>query len=202
MAPISALFSAILLPALAFAQSSGSSSTTMSASASKTTAVTTSSSTSGTTTATSSTGYPSATLAVNQGSKGYEYAGCWNETIGYAQAGGVRALAGTINATDSMTPEVCFELCDGSQFAGLEYGRECYCSPYLSSLSTELPEGACGIPCKANETEACGGSWALSLYNRTSGAMSWGPGAAGTHAIWSAVVVAGVTVAAGFVMDL
>lgn len=201
MAPISALFSAILLPALAFAQSS---STTISASESRTTSTATSSSasTSGTTTSTSTSAYPSATLAINQGSSGYEYAGCWNETQGFAQGGGVRALSGgSMNATDEMTPEWCFDFCGGSQYAGLEYGRECWCSPYLSSLSTELPEGACSIPCKANETEACGGSWALSLYNRTSGATSWGAGA-GRHAVWSAVVVAGMTAAAGFVMEL
>ncbi|KAL1646435.1 hypothetical protein SLS58_003395 [Diplodia intermedia] len=200
MAPVSALFSAILLPALVFAQSS-STTTTLSAAASRTTVTTTSSSASGTATATltSSTGYPAATLAVNQGSKGYEYAGCWNETQGFTQGGGVRALSGgTINATDKMTPEVCFDLCDGSQFAGLEYGRD----PYLSSLSTELPEGACGIPCKANETEACGGSWALSLYNRTSDAVNWGPGVAGRNAVWGAVVVAGMTAAAGFALEL
>lgn len=72
----------------------------------------------------------------------------------------------------------------------------CWCSPYLSSLSTELPAGACGIPCKANETTACGGSWALSIYKRTAS------GAAGKQMSWSAVVAVGVTVVGGLVVGL
>ncbi|EOD48990.1 putative wsc domain-containing protein [Neofusicoccum parvum UCRNP2] len=151
MAPILAwLSAAALLPALSFAQST---TTTHASSASTATASTTSGSS--TAASSTSTGYPSATLAVDQGSKGYTYAGCFNETQGYANGGGVRALSGgTMNATDKMTPEWCFNFCGDVQYAGLEYGRECWCAPYLSSLSTELPEGACGIPCKANETEA------------------------------------------------
>lgn len=79
--------------------------------------------------------------------------------------------------------------------------NRCWCSSYLSSLSTELPDGACGIPCKSNETAACGGSWALSLYNKTSGAASFGVGA-GRQVVWSAMVVAGMTAAAGLVVGL
>lgn len=114
----------------------------------------------------------------------------------------MRALSGgSMNATDKMTVDWCLNFCDGSQYAGLEYGRECWCSSYLSSLSTELPDGACGIPCKSNETAACGGSWALSLYNKTSGAASFGVGA-GRQVVWSAMVVAGMTAAAGLVVGL
>ncbi|GME24328.1 WSC domain containing protein [Neofusicoccum parvum] len=199
MAPILAwLSAAALLPALSFAQST---TTTHASSASTATASTTSGSS--TAASSTSTGYPSATLAVDQGSKGYTYAGCFNETQGYANGGGVRALSGgTMNATDKMTPEWCFNFCGDVQYAGLEYGRECWCAPYLSSLSTELPEGACGIPCKANETEACGGSWALSLYNRTSGAAGGFGGEAGRRAVWSAAVVAAMTAAAGLMVGL
>ncbi|GME40960.1 WSC domain containing protein [Neofusicoccum parvum] len=199
MAPILAwLSAAALLPALSFAQST---TTTHASSASTATASTTSGSS--TAASSTSTGYPSATLAVDQGSKGYTYAGCFNETQGYANGGGVRALSGgTMNATDKMTPEWCFNFCGDVQYAGLEYGRECWCAPYLSSLSTELPEGACGIPCKANETEACGGSWALSLYNRTSGAAGGFGGEAGRRAVWSAAVVAAMTAAAVLMVGL
>lgn len=115
----------------------------------------------------------------------------------------MRALTGgSMNATDKMTVEWCLDFCGGTQYAGLEYGRECWCSPYLSSLSTQLPDGACGIPCKANDTAACGGSWALSLYNKTSGAAGLGVGAAGRQAVWSAVIVAGLTAAAGVAVRL
>lgn len=46
----------------------------------------------------------------------------------------MRALSGgSMNATDEMTPEWCFDFCGGSQYAGLEYGRE-YVRALFSSL--------------------------------------------------------------------
>lgn len=46
-------------------------------------------------------------------------------------------------------------------------GRECYCSPYLSSLSEKLPDSRCIYSCVGNASEICGGQLALTLYNLT-----------------------------------
>lgn len=126
MAPISPLSVLLLLLALSLAQSSSAASSSSRASTATTTTVTGTSST--------SSSYPSATLAIDQGSKGYSYAGCYNETQGYVQGGGVRALSGgSMNATDKMTVDWCLNFCDGSQYAGLEYGRE-----YVSTFGCGL----------------------------------------------------------------
>lgn len=42
--------------------------------------------------------------------------------------------------------------------------RECYCAPYLSALSSKLPDTSCDLPCIGNSTQICGGSLALSVY--------------------------------------
>jgi len=55
------------------------------------------------------------------------------------------------------------------RYAGLEYGRECYCGAYLSILSEKLNETArCIYACDGNASEVCGGALALTLYNLTS----------------------------------
>lgn len=70
-----------------------------------------------------------------------------------------------------MTINSCLSFCAhaGAQYAGLEYGRECYCSPYLSAFSEKLNETArCVYACNGNSSEICGGQLAITLYNRTS----------------------------------
>lgn len=72
-----------------------------------------------------------------------------------------------------MSVSYCLTFCGTSKYAGLEYGRECYCSPYLNSLSKQLPDANCTKPCASDPTQICGGDLALTLYvhkNNTSGA--------------------------------
>ena len=68
-----------------------------------------------------------------------------------------------------MTITSCIAYCASfsSQYAGLEYGRECYCASYLSSFSTKLNESRCNYACNGNASEICGGMLSLTLYNRT-----------------------------------
>jgi len=49
----------------------------------------------------------------------------------------------------------------------MEYGRECWGSPYLSSLSNPLSDSKCNIACEGNSSELCGGSLTITLYNLT-----------------------------------
>ncbi|KAH9845868.1 putative fungistatic metabolite [Teratosphaeria destructans] len=104
---------------------------------------------------------------------GYTYVGCWNETTGFPGAGGVRALSGgKESANNTLTISSCLKFCASSQYAGLEYGRECYCGAYLSSLSTKLNDSRCVYACDGNSSEVCGGADALTLYNLTSSAKT------------------------------
>lgn len=133
---------------------------------------------------------------------GYAYVGCFNETTGVPNTGGARALAGgnsvskdvphpaqkarlpqvlsptnlppPQSATNTLTPLTCLTFCSDTQFFGLEYGRECYCANYLSSFSVKLNESRCNYACNGNSSEICGGSLALTLYNRTGDARTGG----------------------------
>ena len=63
-----------------------------------------------------------------------------------------------------MTVDMCFSFCNGQQFAGLEYGRECWCAPYLSSFSNKLPDSDCNMPCQGNSSVACGGRLTYGIH--------------------------------------
>ncbi|PSK46363.1 Kremen protein 1 [Elsinoe australis] len=113
---------------------------------------------------------------------GYSYSGCYNETTGYANAGGVRAInTGSMISNNSQTTESCLTFCKGNnyQYCGIEYGRECWGGTYISSLSKKLDESNCSIGCGGNNTEICGGRLTLSLYNMSKESGSSGSSSSG-----------------------
>lgn len=153
------------------------------------------------------------------GSHGYTYIGCYNETTSIAGAGGVRALAGGEMVTlfsypapvlirlltvepqisnTTQTTETCLNYCAAAsmQYAGLEYGQECWCSPYLNTLSAQLNASACNLACLGNSSEICGGSLKISLYNLTGKASSKKSGAATNAVSWRYGLGAGMLAAA------
>ncbi|KAF4547462.1 WSC domain-containing protein 5 [Elsinoe fawcettii] len=104
------------------------------------------------------------------GAFGYTYVGCYNETTGFANAGGVRAVnSGSMIANNTQTTLSCLTFCHGNsyQYCGLEYGRECWGGKYISSLTKKLEEVNCSIGCAGNNSQVCGGRLALTLFNIT-----------------------------------
>ncbi|KAG7470561.1 hypothetical protein MATL_G00115150 [Megalops atlanticus] len=63
-----------------------------------------------------------------------------------------------------MTSTLCQDTCSesGYQFAGLEYGSECYCSNRITSARTR--EEDCNLDCKGEKGAPCGGVGRLSVY--------------------------------------
>ncbi|KAL2357763.1 WSC domain-containing protein [Cryomyces antarcticus] len=143
----------------------------------------------------------STTARTNPGAGNYAYAGCYNETTLIAGTSGARALAqGKMEANDTMTVATCLAFC-GTRYAGLEYGRECWCSENLSALSNKLPDTNCSIPCQGNNSEVCGGALTLTLYNRTgTGATSEGAAGWRTAGAMTYVCALGVAVLLGVVL--
>ncbi|WVQ77852.1 hypothetical protein IAR50_007549 [Cryptococcus sp. DSM 104548] len=77
-----------------------------------------------------------------------------------------RALAHESYAADDMTLNMCLTYCEnlGWQYAGIEYGRECYCGDYLANGASLDLTATCNVPCGGDSTEICGGGNALSLF--------------------------------------
>ena len=60
---------------------------------------------------------------------------------------------------DSMTAAQCLSFCGaGKGFAGLEYGRECWCAGNLNANAGKVPDADCNTPCMGDGTEVCGGT--------------------------------------------
>ncbi|WWC62263.1 uncharacterized protein I303_104859 [Kwoniella dejecticola CBS 10117] len=78
-----------------------------------------------------------------------------------------KALTGARWADNSMTINTCVSYCQtkGFVFAGVEYGRECYCGNALvNGASLDKASSACTKTCASDSAHTCGGSNALQLY--------------------------------------
>lgn len=78
-----------------------------------------------------------------------------------------RALTGASTSGSSMTTATCLAFCQtkGFQYAGLEYGQECYCGAALTNgASLSVTSNQCNMACAADSTATCGGPNAVQLY--------------------------------------
>ncbi len=97
-------------------------------------------------------------------SLGWAYQGCATDDVNS------RTLTGTSNiySADQATTDVesCIKSCLGSTYAGLEYGKQCFCGN--SVAADRAPQasqfGSCNLPCAGNSSQICGGGSQLSLY--------------------------------------
>jgi hypothetical protein len=83
-------------------------------------------------------------------------------------------------------------------FAGLEYGRECWCGEYLSTLSSKLNDSKCDFACNGNASELCGGQLAITLYNLTSDSKTGIAWSLGSGASWYGTAAVGILLFAAF----
>lgn len=75
-----------------------------------------------------------------------------------------RALSSVSYAADTMTLESCASFCDGFDYFGVEYARECYCGNTFGAGSVNAPPSDCSMTCAANSNEYCGAGNRLSVY--------------------------------------
>ncbi|KAK4129599.1 copper radical oxidase [Parathielavia appendiculata] len=100
--------------------------------------------------------------APNPGVNGYTHVGCYAEgTTGRALTYG----AGGIPAAE-MTVAKCTAACRAANynFAGVEYGGECYCGNSIVNGGAPATSG-CAMTCNGNSTELCGGPDRLNVYS-------------------------------------
>jgi len=74
----------------------------------------------------------------------------------------------------SMTVENCLTTCKskGYTYAGLEFGKQCFCDNEIGYGRTPQSFASCSVPCTGNSSEVCGGSDYLSLYKVCNGSSS------------------------------
>lgn len=73
-----------------------------------------------------------------------------------------------------MTQTLCVQTCRdrGWAFAGVEYGRECYCGDRMNLLSNggggkgeqAASEGECDMLCSGDKGELCGGASRIGVW--------------------------------------
>lgn len=86
----------------------------------------------------------------------------------YAELSSSRALAGACTAADTVTVNTCTKFCLGKGFrwAGVEYGRECYCGSTYTGTG-KIADSKCSMTCKGNSgqiQQMCGGSGSMNIY--------------------------------------
>lgn len=94
----------------------------------------------------------------------YVSKGCYKEaTTGRLLTGG-----GSYTNKTAMTVEACVGFCSSQkpaqQYAGVEFGQECFCSNTLPSTAVAAPADKCNMLCTGNWKEFCGAGGFLGLY--------------------------------------
>jgi hypothetical protein len=82
-----------------------------------------------------------------------------------------RSLEVAMGSSDSQTISGCVGSCAkaGYAYAGIESGKECWCSNEPTLVSA--PDSDCKSPCSGDGWSTCGGDWRLSVY-KAAGAPS------------------------------
>ncbi|KAG4436351.1 hypothetical protein IFR05_008172 [Cadophora sp. M221] len=88
----------------------------------------------------------------------FKYAGCFIDN------GSPRTLLYTGPRNQNQTVQDCVAFCKGNdyQYAGLEYGEECFCGASVNNI--QATETDCDSPCAGDKTEICGGFNRVSIY--------------------------------------
>ncbi|KAK5663734.1 hypothetical protein OQA88_4165 [Cercophora sp. LCS_1] len=92
----------------------------------------------------------------------WKYIGCHRDNVG-----GIRSINSKNTADDDMTLEFCADFCEGYNFFGTEYGRECFCSWTLDTPALKVTESDCSMACASNSAQICGNGDRLTVYNNT-----------------------------------
>ncbi|KAF8341317.1 uncharacterized protein EI90DRAFT_1719489 [Cantharellus anzutake] len=93
----------------------------------------------------------------------------WTRLGCFTDTSSPRTLGSYSTQSNSNSPTYCTSLCAGMgySFAGVEYGRECYCSnsvTWTSGASQPTPDSDCSIPCTGLGSATCGGGYRIEIY--------------------------------------
>jgi hypothetical protein len=105
---------------------------------------------------------------------GYTSMGCWSDNVSG------RALGNVYYNDTAMTLELCAQVAksNGAEYWGAEYAQECWYGSTLGGGNAAISAASCGMVCKGNASEYCGGGNALTLYQLGGSASPSGIGSA------------------------
>lgn len=105
----------------------------------------------------------------------WSYSGCFTDKVSS------RTLPLASYADDAMTESKCIGFCDqkGYSFAGVEYGRECWCGYEIGSGSSQVAESDCSFPCAGGSSEPCGAGDRLNIFTNGQAPAVENPGVNG-----------------------
>jgi hypothetical protein len=88
-----------------------------------------------------------------------KYLGCHNDTRD-------RLLKGRFVSDAKMTPKKCNNICKtgGFKYAGVQYGKMCFCGNGEKGLGQKVSESECGMTCAGDKNKTCGGVWKQNIY--------------------------------------
>ncbi|KAF2108754.1 WSC domain-containing protein [Lophiotrema nucula] len=87
----------------------------------------------------------------------YNFIGCYADVSG-------KTLTTKQTTSNIMTVEACQAYCSAYTYFGLEFSAECYCGNALNSASTVQNSTQCNMPCKGSNSEYCGASNRMQVY--------------------------------------
>ncbi|KAI1869874.1 uncharacterized protein JN550_005464 [Neoarthrinium moseri] len=94
----------------------------------------------------------------------------WSYDSCYMEPQWGRALTNQVKAEDTMTVQKCLDACTNGKYkyAGLEYGRECWCGNTKAGNLEDASDPSCAMQCDmvcgGNHSQMCGGRGAINLY--------------------------------------
>ena len=88
------------------------------------------------------------------------YVGCYTDSS-------TRALPNELISSGA-TVESCLAAAQAADYAyaGVQYGGQCFAGNTLGI--TKVSDSSCNMPCSANSSEVCGGTWLNSIYSTAS----------------------------------
>ncbi|KAI8196433.1 WSC domain-containing protein [Colletotrichum sp. SAR 10_76] len=100
------------------------------------------------------------------GDQNFTYYGCFSEP----QVGRLLPTQ-VVNDGVNMTINKCLSACSDKLYAGVEYGRECWCGNSLNyggsggtTMAANVSSSDCSFKCPGNSTQFCGAGVRLNLY--------------------------------------
>ncbi|KAG8752026.1 hypothetical protein FRC14_007434 [Serendipita sp. 396] len=111
--------------------------------------------------------YTTGIASVLESYNDYEKTQCWQDST----ANRILTQAPTpIISGDQMTVQKCIDGCAaaGYSWAGVEYGRECYCDNLSIPPTQSEDMNDCNMPCTGDATQYCGGPNRMLVYHKPS----------------------------------